>query len=54
MVARGFEDTTTKADLGVLRSGINKRFDDMDKRFDKIENLILIDHKRRLENWSWR
>ena len=40
MVAKGFEDT--KKDIGNLKS-------DMDKRFDKIDNLILADHKRRIE-----
>lgn len=49
MVAKGFEDTATKQDLNSLKSEMNKKFDGMDKRFDKIENLILIDHKRRLE-----
>ena len=49
MVARGFGETATKRDLSGLKSEMDKRFDGVDKRFDKIENLILIDHKRRLE-----
>ena len=36
MVLKGFE-------------GVDKRFDIMDQRFDKIEKLILADHKRRIE-----
>ena len=29
--------------------GVDLRFDEMDKRFDKIENMILVDHLRRIE-----
>ncbi|MDP3764462.1 MAG: hypothetical protein Q8Q95_02470 [bacterium] len=42
MVAKGFEETATKKDLGDLRL-------EMNRRFDKVENIILIDHKRRIE-----
>lgn len=36
MVQKGFEDTAEKTE-------IDFHFDPMDKRFDKIENMILID-----------
>jgi archaellum component FlaC len=36
MVQRGFKE-------------VDKRFDAMDDRFDRIEKLILADHKRRIE-----
>jgi hypothetical protein len=37
MVQKGFADTATKSDIKVL----TERFDKVDKRFDKIESLIL-------------
>lgn len=40
MVKRGFDDVTKE-----MRSG----FKQVDKRFDKIENLILIEHRSRIE-----
>ncbi len=42
MVQKGFEETSKKTE-------VNTRFDAMDKRFDKIENMILIDHLKRIE-----
>jgi ubiquinone/menaquinone biosynthesis C-methylase UbiE len=42
MVKNGFEETATKTEM-------KKGFNEVYKRFDKIENLILIDHKRRIE-----
>lgn len=45
MVQKGFADTATKSDIKVLTG----RFDKVDKRFDKIENLILENHRKRIE-----
>jgi hypothetical protein len=42
MVKKGF-DTTAK------RDETNNRFDILENRLDKIEKLILSDHKRRIE-----
>ena len=42
MIQKGFDETATKAEM-------KKGFNEVYKRFDKIENLILIDHKRRIE-----
>jgi len=46
MVQKGFNDVTekmaTKIELKIMRS-------EMNERFDKIEKLILADHKKRIE-----
>ncbi len=46
MVQNGFNDVTERM---ATKSEMNKRFDLVDKRFDKIEKLILADHKVRIE-----
>ena len=40
MVAKGFEEAGTKVD------GLKS---EMNKRFDKFENIVLADHRRRIE-----
>lgn len=45
MVKRGFDDT---------HAYMNRRFDDMDKRFDRIENLILKRHEEEIEQLKIR
>jgi hypothetical protein len=42
MVQKGFEETAK-------RNEVNSRFDIIENRLDKIEKLILADHKRRIE-----
>lgn len=42
MVARGFQETAKKDE-------VDAQFKEVNKRLDKIENLILADHKRRIE-----
>ena len=42
MVKNGFEETAK-------RNEVNSRFDIVENRLDKIEKLILADHKRRIE-----
>jgi len=42
MVQKGFEETAK-------RDEVNSRFDIIENRLDKIEKLILADHKRRIE-----
>lgn len=42
MIKRGFDETSKKIE-------VNERFDIIEGRLDKIEKLILADHKRRLE-----
>ena len=46
MVQKGFDDVTDKM---ATKSEMNHRFDLADKRFDKIEKLILSDHRERIE-----
>lgn len=41
-VDKRFDGVATKDELGSMRV-------EMNKRFDKIENLILADHKKRIE-----
>ncbi len=49
MIAKGFAETATKKDLGSLKIEVNELKTEMNDRFDKIERLILADHKRRIE-----
>lgn len=42
MVQRGFEETAKSEE-------VNKRFDKIEDRLERIEKLILADHKRRIE-----
>jgi hypothetical protein len=49
MVQKGFSETAKKIELEGLREEMKKGFKVVDERFDKIEKLILADHKRRLE-----
>jgi len=42
MVQKGFAETATKAEIKSMKT-------EMNQRFDKIEKLILADHKKRIE-----
>ena len=42
MVQKGFAETATKVELKSMRT-------EMNERFDKVEKLILADHKKRIE-----
>ncbi len=42
MIARGFEETAKKAD-------VDRQFAEVNERLNRIENLLLADHKRRIE-----
>jgi len=42
MIQKGFKETAK-------RDEVNSRFDIVENRLDKIEKLILADHKRRIE-----
>ena len=46
MVQKGFNDVTSKMTTKVE---MKAEFDAVNKRFDKIEKLILTDHKKRIE-----
>lgn len=47
MTQKGFSHSAEE--LKNFRTEVNKRFDKMDIRLDHIENLILTDHRNRLE-----
>lgn len=49
MVQRGFRDVAKKEDTDRQFTGVSKRFDAVDERLDRIEELILKDHKYRIE-----
>ena len=46
MVQKGFEETATKQDLKNEIEGLRS---EMNKRFDRIENILLEEHRRRIE-----
>lgn len=50
MIHEGFKSTATKEDVTQLRNEMTELRGEMKTRFDKIEKLILEDHKRRIEN----
>lgn len=47
MVAKGFEEASTKVDG--LKLEMNKRFDKVEGRLDRVESLLTTDYKRRVE-----
>ncbi len=49
MVQNGFSETARKIDLDSFRDEVNGRLDNVETRLDRIENLILTDHRSRIE-----
>jgi hypothetical protein len=49
MVQKGFTGVDKRLDEMATKSEMNRRFDLVDKRFDKIENLVLASHQKRIE-----
>ena len=49
MVQKGFTGVDKRLDGMATKSEMNRRFDLVDKRFDKIENLVLASHQKRIE-----
>lgn len=49
MVQKGFEETAKKHAVKEGFDGVNERFDILEECLEKIEKLILADHKRRIE-----
>ena len=47
MVQKGFEETAKKTDM-------DKRFDGIDKRLDRIENILIKRHSDEIENLKQR
>mgnify|MGYP001573726690 CR=1 FL=1 len=46
MVKRGFDEVTDKM---AKKIEVDRQFFEVNERFDRIEKLILVDHKRRIE-----
>lgn len=56
MIQKGFEETAKKKEVDNRFKGVNKRFDDSDKRFngldnqlERIEKLLIVDHRERIK-----
>lgn len=52
MVAKGFENTSTKKDISEINTRldhVDKRLDGIDERLDRIENLLIRAHENRIE-----
>jgi len=49
MIARGFEETTKRIDLGTLEKEMNLRFSEVNERLDRIEKILFWDYKNRIE-----
>ena len=49
MVQKGFDENTRNFELTAKKKEMNQRFDKIDDRLDRIEKLMLADHKRRIE-----
>jgi hypothetical protein len=54
MIQEGFKSTATKADLTALEERVNTRLDGIDGRLDRIENLLLAEQKREIEDLKQR
>ena len=50
MIKRGFDEIESKMDR---KAEVDKQFADVTDRLDRIEKLILADHKRR-SGWKWK
>jgi DNA-binding FrmR family transcriptional regulator len=49
MIERGFKDMAKQADMDRRFQAVNKRFDAIEGQLERIERLVLVDHKRRIE-----
>jgi hypothetical protein len=54
MISRGFAGVderfeTMEKHINTRFEQVDKRFNEMDARFDKIEKIVLVDYKHRLE-----
>ncbi len=54
MINNGFEKTATKDQLFDVEKKFEKRFNDVDKRFDKIENILFEDQNKKIEKLEMR
>jgi hypothetical protein len=49
MIQRGFKEMAKRTDMDRGFAAVDKRFDVVEDRLDRIEKLMLVDHKRRIE-----
>jgi len=49
MIEKGFDETAKKEKVDSQFGGMNLRFDKVEDRLERIEKLVLADHKRRIE-----
>lgn len=49
MVQKGFLETAKKEEVDFQFKGVNERFDKVEDHLEKIEKLILANHKQRIE-----
>lgn len=49
MVAKGFEETAKKVDMDRQFEDLNNRLDSLEKDLKYVKDLVVLNHKRRLE-----
>ena len=50
MINEGFKTTPTKEDMTALRSEMNQKFEAVESRLRRIENLLLEEQRRKIES----
>jgi hypothetical protein len=54
MTNEGFRTTATKDEVAALHSEMNQKFEAVASRFDRIENVLLEEPTRKIENLEAR
>jgi len=54
MTNEGFKTTASKQDVAALHSVMNQKFEAVESRLDRIENLLMEEQKRKLESLETR
>ncbi len=49
MIQRGFKDVAKQAEMDRRFQAVDKSLDSIEGQLERIERLILVDHKRRIE-----
>ena len=49
MVQIGFNETAKQKDMDKRFKSVDKRFDSIEERLGRIENILIIDHRHRIE-----
>jgi hypothetical protein len=50
MINEGFKTPATKEDVAALRSEMKEKFEGVETRLDRIEQLLLEEQRRKIEN----